>query len=479
MRRITTLIVVLIFAFSLAAIFRVSAQTDLEKERTKLEAELELLEREIRRSEMDITRTEAEKESLRYQISIIENKVNNLTYQIHRNNLIISDLGLQIGNTEDSIYRTTLKINDSQEKLGDVLRTMYREERKSLLFILLMEEDLSSFFNNLTLLERLSTETKSVLDQIKDLRSSLQGQKVTLSGEKEEVERIARVQALQRAEEEIARIERERLYGLTEEEYQKQLQEKRELEARAEEIRSRIFQLVGIPEAEMPTFGEALDLAKWVQGITGVRPALLLSIITQESRLGRNVGQCYITDRESGTARNINNGQPYNRGIHPTRDLPVFLDIIMELGRTPEQTPISCYIPMCYQSGTGRIISNIGMNSSGNPNCPTGYVPFGFGGAMGPAQFIPSTWQSVRPELTVRLGRPSDPWRINDSFLAAGILLRDNGAATNELNAAARYFGTAGIGYESAVMQRAFCIQTFINDGTMTSDCSRLVFVPN
>ncbi|GAH47901.1 unnamed protein product, partial [marine sediment metagenome] len=60
-------------------------------------------------------------------------------------------------------------------------------------------------------------------------------------------------------------------------------------EITAAEIRARIFELIGVPKA--PTFGEALDIAKYVEGITGARPAFLLAILQQESAIGKNVGQ--------------------------------------------------------------------------------------------------------------------------------------------------------------------------------------------
>jgi hypothetical protein len=40
-------------------------------------------------------------------------------------------------------------------------------------------------------------------------------------------------------------------------------------------------------------FGEAVTIAKWVSGqVSGVEPAFLLAILTQESSLGKNVGTC-------------------------------------------------------------------------------------------------------------------------------------------------------------------------------------------
>jgi hypothetical protein len=38
---------------------------------------------------------------------------------------------------------------------------------------------------------------------------------------------------------------------------------------------------------------------------TGVRPAFLLGILTQESNLGKNVGSCYLKDPSTGAGIRI------------------------------------------------------------------------------------------------------------------------------------------------------------------------------
>ncbi len=420
---------------SLGVVLFTFGQTDLEIERSELEEELKRLEEEIGKWEREMTRTEAEKESLRHQISLIENRIGNLNYQIQRNRIVIQDLGLKIEDTEDSIYRTTLKIEDSQKKLEEILLTIYMEDRKDSFLVFLEEEDLSSFFSSIALLDKLSEETKGILDEVKSLKSSLESEKATLSSQKTEAEQTARMQEAQRREEAEARAERERLYGLTEEEYQRQLEEKQKLEAEADEIRQRIFELVGLPDdVDAPTFEEAYEISKWVEGMTGIRPAFLLSILQQESAMGKNVGQCYIADKSSGASVHIHNGQRYSNGIHPTRDIPPFLEITRDLGMDPLKTPVSC--PMS----------------------------FGWGGAMGPAQFIPSTWAAYKGIMYNLLGRHANPWSIRDSFLASGVLLTDSGAKSRtkdgEWRAAMIYFsgGTTNsqfFWYADQVIQRA------------------------
>jgi len=109
--------------------------------------------------------------------------------------------------------------------------------------------------------------------------------------------------------------------------------------------------------------------------------------------------------------------------------------------------------------------------------------PYGWGGAMGPAQFIPSTWVLYKDKLKTIVGKPADPWDVKDAFLASGLLLGDNGAALNEWKAAMRYFsGSSWTKYEESygnlVIARTNCLQTFIDHGTITARCDKLIFIP-
>ncbi len=425
--------------------------------------------------EQDIERTEEEKQSLQNQIWTLEGRINQLDQQIQQSEVRIRQLGFEINDTQQSIREMNSRIKNYQDRLGHILVAINREEKKSVLEILMMEEDLSGFFNDLTSLRILSGESQDVLNEVRDLRNSLESQEERLAREREEAQREAEMQALRMQESASAKQQQEYLYGLTEEEYQRQMKQKQFIEEQVQEIMSRRVRLVGVADEEQPSLEEAIEIVKWVEAQTGVRGGFVLSIIMQESALGRNVGQCYITDTTSGHSRNIRTNQLYRRGIHPNRDLDPFLNIVSRLGnRIALETPISCYIPMCYSLSTGHVTTNVGMNNNGDVNCPGGYGSFGWGGAMGPAQFIPSTWESIRTNLRGKLGREPNPWAIEDSFLASGTYLANLGGAygTGESNAAGRYYGTSNIGYESAVMQRTRCLQTYIDNNTMSANCA-------
>ncbi len=391
--------VFLLISVLLLPIFFTRAQTS-EEERDVLEKELLELEEEISQYEGDITKTQAEKKTLQNEIYILRNKIEKLDLQIYQGNVMIKDLGYQIVDTQSSIEITSLNIDDSKEKLAQLLQLVYEQEQKTMVEILLTEERISDFFDDLQAFEALSHKNKEILQEIRSMKVSLQEQEESLTEEKDDIENTVAIQILQKSSSQTNKEEQENILEETkgkETEYQELLETSKE---RAVEIRARIFELIGVPEA--PTFGEAVEIAKYVENATGIRPAFLLAILTQESNIGKNVGQCYLPKDK---AENIS-----RRVMHPTRDVSKFIEITEDLGRDPYDTPISC--PMSY----------------------------GYGGAMGPAQFIPSTWYLYRAKIKKAVGAEPDPWNIQHAFMASGVYLKDLGGETNEWRAAMRYF---------------------------------------
>jgi len=368
---------------------------------------------ESARIESDLTKTSAQKKTLQNTVNSLNSKIKNISYQINQNNLVIKDLSLQIEDTSSSIDKTSLKIEDSKQMLTGIMRTIYEEDQRSIAEIFLAE-GVSDFFDNLVSLEALNEKNKELLDQIKSLKVYLEDQKQSLDAEKGDMEKAVALQTLAKQESEGIKKQQENLLAVTkgkEDEYQKLLAATKK---RAQEINSRLFELIGVPAA--PTFGEAYQIAKFVSSQTGIRPALLLAVLTQESNVGRNVGQCFLKNLQTGEGVRAKTGQVEIQTMSPKRDVPSFSTVTSALNRDIFNTPVSC--PM--KDSLGR--------------------PVGWGGAMGPSQFIPSTWVLYDDKISAITGVSADPWNIKDAFLATGIYLKDLGAGQSEFNAVMRYF---------------------------------------
>lgn len=403
----------------------------------------------------DITKTSAQKSTLQTEVSSLKKKIQNLEYQISQSNVMVKGLSVQITETEASIDKASEDINNSVFQIKSILREIYQEDQTPS-FIVLLEGSLSDFFSNITYLEGLNSKIGDLLESTKDLQVYLGQQKDKMDTEVDQLQKTIALNKAQKSENEANKKTQETYLELTEAQYQAQLANKNQIEKNKAKIQSLLFSLAGTADTDAPSFGEAIEIAKSVGSLVGIRPAFLLAIISQESAIGRNVGRCYMTDPATGSGKNITTGADTPRVMKPTRDVQPFLAITTSLGKDPYKTPVSCWIP-AYVSGQ----------------------PYGWGGAMGPAQFIASTWNLYVDRLKTLLGHTANPWSIKDSFTASALYLSELGASAQttatENKAAAKYYGMAG-SYNASVMNRASCIQTFIDSGTMSTYCENLIF---
>ena len=450
-QKFVSLLVFCFFLFSViqssvtAPIFFQSKEAEaLEGEQAKLEEELKAINAEIAGYEKLIVSTKQEKRTLQNKIDELRNTASKLTLQIKSTNLNLQYLNVRIDETTTSIIKTTDKVAATKENLINSLQSFYELQQVSLLEILLGSGTISEFFDYSNALNNIQERIQESIGELKDLGVTLGKQSQELDGNKEETQRLLAIQLFQ--EDDLRRTEDEKvnLWHITdgnEDKYQQMLVESKQ---RKDEITARIYQLIGVKT--QVTFGEALEIANWVGSRTGVRSAFLLAIITQESRLGHNVGTCNRP------------GDPPSKGwreiMKPSRDQQPFLQICRELGLDPDTTPVSC--PMSY----------------------------GWGGAMGPAQFIPSTWMAYKDKVSKITGNnPANPWDVRDAFTASSSYLRDLGARQNEWRAAMRYFSgntwsKSEESYGNLVIERTNCLQVFIDHGTMSSRCEQLIFIP-
>ncbi|MBI2013588.1 MAG: lytic murein transglycosylase [Candidatus Colwellbacteria bacterium] len=372
------------------------AQADSEDERAELEAELEAVLKELEQ-------VKAQRDVLTRQGNTLQSEVNRLNAQISKINLQIKAINLSIQKLAGEIENTQGRIEVAEEditlrknSLADLLQDLYEYDTASLAEILLASPSLSDFFGGVNDLMLVQDNLRVAIAEIVALRDELLQQKETLSIQKEDTEKLKAFQDAQRREVQSVRGEKDNLLQVTrgeEARYQTLVLEKQKTAA---EIRQQIFRLLGVDEAL--TFEEAYSFAKLAEQSTGIRAAFIMAILKKESDFGANVGQCTLADTHSGATLGVNTGRRFENGIKPSRDLQPFLRITRDLSLDPMQRPVSCPIA-----------------SAG-----------GYGGAMGPAQFIPSTWVLYEDKISNITGNnPPSPWRNADAFAATAVYIRD------------------------------------------------------
>lgn len=380
---------------------------EVKSQQTELQKQLEDIERQIREYQSEIKTVQGEKKTLQNKITQLKKQSNILNLKINATNLEVAYLRVQISDTERSIEKNTARIEELKEKMERLLLLLYKIDNYSILYPLFGSENFSDVFIEAENYIKITEGVSGLLAELKSENQELADNQNSLA-EKEEANReMLAIQSLQKKELSESVSEQSTLLTETkgkESNYQAMLTD---TQKRAKAIRDRLYSLLEVEK--QITFGQAVQIAQWASEQTGVRAAFLLAILTQESNLGKNVGTC---NREKDPP-----SKSWKAVMHPTRDQPHFKTITSELGLNIDTTPISC--PM---KRNGKQI--------------------GWGGAMGPAQFIPSTWMGYRDKITAITGKTADPWDIRDAFLASAIKLAHDGAKTKsgEWAAAMRYF---------------------------------------
>ena len=390
------------------------AQELTPAERAELQAQYDELQKEIAVQQQIITQTQAKKSTLQGDVTLLNAQIKAAQAQIDAKNISIKQLSGQIAKKSETIVQLSDRIERGKDSLSSILRQTQVIDDSSVVSVILGAQDVSEFFSDLDAFTSIKTQMQTLFADIRAAKAQTETEKAELAAKQD-----ATLDAKYEVETKQKQIssdksQKQQLIAITanqEAEYKKVLAER---QAKAAQIRAALFPL---RDAGAITFGDAYAYAKEAEAKTGVRPALVLAVLTQESNLGVNVGQCYLLNDATGAGAGKNTGTPYAKVMSPKRDVPPFLALGLQLGFDPHHQVVSCPIA-----------------SAG-----------GWGGAMGPAQFIPSTWNLYADRVAAGSGKSvANPWDPKDAIMAMAFLLADNGASaggyTAEYNAAARYY---------------------------------------
>ena len=407
-------------------------------------AELAKVEAEVSSLSSQLNALKNEGVSIARDKMILENQAAQARLKIKSHEFSIAKLGKDIKTKESTIVGLQERINKNKIGLNEVIVKAYEIDNISAVEIFLANENISDFFRDMDAYGFINAKIRESIGVIgkdkkeeevakKDLddkRAKEYDSKYAVETEKAKIDKINE--------------EKARLLSLNKKEqvtYNGIIVDKQK---KITEIRNALFAL---RDSGPIKFEDAVRFAKAAGNISGVRPAFILAIFQQESNLGANVGGCYMNNADDGSGIRISSGAIIKNVMRKDGrrdDVTPFLEITKALGRDYKTTRVSCPLSV------------------------------GFGGAMGPAQFIPTTWQIFANRISsAKGGAPSNPWAASDAFMASALYLSDLGAskgtAAAERTAACRYYGGGSSctgttsPYGDSVMKRAIKMQTDID----------------
>lgn len=411
-----------------------------EQEESNLVKEIELLRKEYAKKQ---TATGV----IKSELDLIIAKIKKLEIDQKKINNTITKINQEIKVKNKTIDTLETKIDKKKSSLAQLIRKTDEIDKIPFLSVVLQNKSVSDVYSDMSTFASIKREVKENVEGIKVAKTTTEKEKKSLQ-EKQEKEIDAKVE-LENSKKVVEKSETEKkvLLKLSQQEEEKQAKYIADREKKRATIRAKLFQLAG-GNAAIP-FGDALVYAQEAGKKTGVDPAFILAILQQESNLGANVGSCYLSDQVTGAGTVIKSGAAIKNVMKPNRDVQPFLDIVRKLGLDPFKTRVSCPL-----------------------------AGGGYGGAMGPSQFIPSTWAMMENKVAKALGISGEPnpWVPKDAFMASGVFLADLGASsggyTAERNAACRYYSgracdskkPANSFYGNQVMARKKTIQETMID---------------
>lgn len=428
-------------------------EAQIQEQEAKWRAELEATEKEIAQWETVLKTTKQGTASLERDASVLQAKINEAKAFIKKRQIQIEQLTHDISLKTKTIAELDAKIGRGKESLAAILKSTNQLDSYSLAEVMLSNKNLSQFFEDVDNYSSIQKSLEEQFTEIRSLQSKTDSERQELDKKRiAEADTKAKIEA-DKKKVEVDEKEKQRLININKTQEKTYAQVIAEKEKKAAQIRAALFSLrdtEGIP------FGDALKYANLASNKTGVRSALILAILTQESDLGKNQGSCLVNNIDTGDGAGKNTGTIFEQVMKAPRDTVPFKDITERLGKDWKMTPVSCPPGTKYTSGRG------------------------FGGGMGPSQFIPSTWELFKNKLGSTLGLSADsvnPWNPEHAILATAVYMADLGAAggsyTAERNAACRYYSGAActpgrkpsnVFYGDQVMAKAENIQLTMID---------------
>ncbi len=312
------------------------------------------------------------------QKKVLEQNLGSVQRAAYLTKQVIDNTQKQIQKTQKDIEKKEKEIellekNEEQKILilKKMMREMYERKQQPFIYILLEKNNFLDTATSVDNFLRMKEKILSAIGEIKQTREEIDRDKKELSEMKSKKEDLLAQKVKQK------KVLDNQKYGL-----QIQVKEKvagiQKIQRKLNKLRSSLARFLG----KSININDIVDAVKFASKRTGVRKEFLMAMLDKESDLGRFTGGCtYKNTRVKSSEKKI------------------FKEICKELGYNYKKRKISCSLS------------------------------YGYGGAMGVAQFMPSTWQTYKKSIAGYTGHnPPDPWNLLDGVVGMAEKLRRAGA---------------------------------------------------
>ncbi|PIP26742.1 MAG: hypothetical protein COX31_00690 [Candidatus Moranbacteria bacterium CG23_combo_of_CG06-09_8_20_14_all_40_16] len=333
-------------------------------------------------------------DEIKEKIEKYEDKLEDVTKELQQSQGLLQKTTREVMTTRSLIEKTSSEITRKEAEvknlnnrielnrkiLSEYVRQVYYNDEESLLVRLALGED--SLGGILGNLNQSLGIKDRILNLLEETKKS-----------KEELEKV-------KTELTGKKEEHEELLVIKKNEQAEIQQDVRETQITLAEIQQKMSKLRSTLSAFLGksfTIDDVVKEVTYASGKTGVRKEFLFAVLDKETDLGRFTGGCTYKNSKMGATNE-----------------KIFKGICDDLGYDYKKMKVSC--PLSY----------------------------GIGGAMGVAQFMPSTW--INPKYAPRIAaitgnKPANPWSLKDGILGMALYLKDKGGdkKSGEHTAAAAY----------------------------------------
>jgi len=126
--------------------------------------------------------------SLKNQLALMDNQILKLEIDIKTSQLQIDKSKLEIESLELQVSKEEKEINSQKKNIIEYIRLINKNDQKSYLEILILNESFSEFFNQINYIEEIQNNIKKTVDHLQFLKTTLEIQKADKERKQQELE---------------------------------------------------------------------------------------------------------------------------------------------------------------------------------------------------------------------------------------------------------------------------------------------------